>query len=108
MTSAVFLTLLALQLNTYVQDLDYPPEAIRRHEQGTVEFEIDVSPEGLPSACRIVTSSGSRALDERTCAIMRERPRFRPARDAEGRAVSDVVRSRIRWVLPGPGRRRGR
>ncbi|HYJ52077.1 MAG TPA: energy transducer TonB, partial [Allosphingosinicella sp.] len=87
-------------LSTYLRPSDYPREAIRRREQGRVEFELTVSPEGVPSACRILASSGSAALDDATCRIMYDRPRFTPARDAEGRPTTDTVRSAIHWVLP--------
>jgi len=87
-------------LATYLSTNDYPREAIRRGEQGRVEFELTISPEGSPGACRILASSGSAALDEATCRIMRDRPRFMPARDTEGRPTTDRIRSVIRWVLP--------
>jgi TonB family protein len=89
-------------LATYIGSGDYPREAIRRREQGRVEFELTISPEGLPTACRILASSGSPTLDEATCRIMGERPRFTPAHDAEGHPTSDTVRSAVVWVLPGP------
>jgi TonB family protein len=92
----------SLGLATYISSRDYPREAVRRHEQGRVEFELTISPEGVPSACRILASSGSAALDEATCRIMRDRPRFTPARDAEGRATADTIRSAVFWALPGP------
>jgi TonB family protein len=90
----------AAGLATYISGRDYPLEAVRRREQGRVEFELTVAPDGRPSACRILASSGSAWLDEATCRIMRQRPRFAPARDAAGRPTADVVRSRIVWVLP--------
>jgi TonB family protein len=89
-------------LATYIRAGDYPREAIRRREQGRVEFELAVSPEGVPTACRVLESSGSATLDEATCRIMGERPRFTPAHDAEGRPIADTVRSAIHWSLPGP------
>lgn len=87
-------------LSTYISGRDYPPEAVRRREQGPVEFELTVAPDGRPSGCRILASSGGAALDVATCRIMRQRPRFAPARDAAGRPTTDTVRSRVVWVLP--------
>jgi periplasmic protein TonB len=41
----------------------YPPDAVRRAEQGVVLLLIHVSPEGLASGVDVVRSSGYRSLD---------------------------------------------
>jgi protein TonB len=41
----------------------YPPEAVRRAEQGTVILAIHVSPDGLPTGVDVVQSSGFVLLD---------------------------------------------
>jgi TonB family protein len=87
-------------LASYVSWRDYPREAIRRREQGRVAFELIVGTDGRVSECRILESSGSAALDGRTCQIMRERPSFPPPRDAAGQLATDTVRGAIFWVLP--------
>jgi TonB family protein len=91
----------AVGLATYIASGDYPQEALRRRQQGRVEFELIVGADGRPADCRILVSSGSAALDAATCRIMRERPRFVPARDTAGQPTTDIVRSVVRWVLPG-------
>lgn len=88
-------------LANYVTANDYPREALRRREQGRVEFELAMTPQGLAGDCRILRSSGSARLDQQTCAIMRARAHLPPARDAEGRPTSNIVRSAIVWRLPG-------
>ena len=85
-----------------ISDGDYPPESIFNREQGEVAFELEVGPDGRASRCAITGSSGSEALDQATCRIMRARLRFVPATDEEGRPVRDIVRSRLRWALPDP------
>ena len=87
-------------LASYISDSDYPAEAIRAGEQGTVGFRLDVGPEGLVTGCTILLSSNSASLDGATCRILQARARFTPARDSHGRAVADSVKGRIRWVLP--------
>jgi TonB family protein len=42
----------------------YPPEAGRRHEQGTVAVLVHVNPLGIPESVEIVHSSGYKALDD--------------------------------------------
>ena len=86
-------------LPTLFSDADYPAAALRNHEQGPVGFRLEVGPDGRPSACSVASSSGSQALDSTTCRLLMERARFRPARDAEGKATSDSFTGRIVWRL---------
>ena len=74
--------------------------AQRAEQQGTTGFRLTVGTDGRVSACTITSSSGSSALDEATCRIMRSRARFTPAHDEHGNPIGDSVSSRIRWVLP--------
>jgi protein TonB len=87
-------------LGSYVSDADYPSDAIRNEEQGTTRFRLAVGPDGRVTGCTITASSGSPALDNATCRLMRSRARFAPARDASGSAVADVVSNAITWRLP--------
>jgi TonB family protein len=79
---------------------DYPVDAIRRDEQGTVAFRLLINRRGRVSECQIVSSSGSNALDGATCRILEDRARFEPARDADGKRIADETTGRIRWMLP--------
>lgn len=80
---------------------DYPSEAIRRDEQGTVGFRILVGVDGRVSDCRIIETSGSKILDQQTCNISLRRFQFEPAKTHDGRAIASLSFSRVRWVLPG-------
>jgi len=86
-------------LGSYLRNEDYPTFARQRHEQGDVYFELEISPEGRVTNCRVLSSSGSLDLDQRTCLIMRIRPRFEPARDAEGNPTSDTQSARATWAI---------
>jgi len=81
----------------FAMETDYPAAALRRHEQGTVGYRIEIDATGAVAACTIVQSSGSASLDSGTCDLFRSRARFTPARDAEGRAVPDYYVGRITW-----------
>ncbi|HEX8466872.1 MAG TPA: energy transducer TonB [Allosphingosinicella sp.] len=81
-------------------DLDYPPAAIRAGEEGAVEFELRLGPNGRVEGCTILVSSGSAILDSETCRMIRTRARFVPALDFEGRATWDSLRGRTTWRLP--------
>lgn len=84
---------------SYFSDGDYPADAIRLGQQGTVGFRVFVSTDGKPMDCAIYESSGSAPLDNQTCHIMRTRAKFEPARDKTGKALAAPVVGRIRWQL---------
>lgn len=84
-------------------DDDYPAEAIRNEEQGTVSYRLTIGSDGRVRACEVTTSSGSARLDTATCTIIQRRARFIPARDTNGEAVEDHYSGRIKWVLPERG-----
>ncbi len=93
-------------------DDDYPEEAKRANQSGAVRFDVTVSADGKPESCRILESSGSKALDDQTCAIVMERGQFDPALDRKGTPVRGDYVQRTRWTLadadpeplPGPFR----
>ncbi len=87
-------------LASYVSDEDYPSNAVRNEEQGTTRFRLTVGPDGKVRDCTVTGSSGSSALDSTTCKLMRQRAKFTPARNSDGKATGDTVTSAIRWVLP--------
>jgi TonB family protein len=78
---------------------DYPLEAIRRGEQGTVAVRLDVTPAGRVGACTVTASSGSALLDAATCRLLSARARFSPARDGAGNPVADTATTKITWRL---------
>lgn len=85
---------------SWISPDDYPTRALRLNEQGLVSFTLDVSAKGKVTRCTVTTSSGSKILDSETCAIMRSRGRFEPAKDATGAAVASTYSSRFTWSIP--------
>jgi len=89
-------------LRTLFSADDYPADAVRNEEQGTVQAELSVDPQGRVSACRIIRSSGHTTLDQATCQILQRWATFRPARDAHGTPVPDrVMTPPVVWRLEG-------
>lgn len=89
-------------LRTLFSADDYPAEAQRKGEEGTVQVDLTVGSEGRVSTCKVIRSSGSPILDSATCRILQHRARFTLARDANGNSISDVVRTPpIVWRLEG-------
>ncbi len=79
---------------------DYPAEARQTGWEGSVIFDLTVTPEGRVSKCVIVESSGHAVLDTATCTILTTRAKFYPAKDRNGKPVEDVVRTPpINWSL---------
>jgi TonB family protein len=65
-------------------------EASAGDDAGIVTASVTVDAAGRPQACRVTETSGHPRLDRATCALLRRRARFEPARDAAGRAVEGV------------------
>jgi TonB family protein len=79
---------------------DYPDQALRQNAQGTAGVRFWVDKQGRPRDCNAVQSSGSKILDNRTCAVIVKRGRFDPARTASGEPIESIGFLRIRWVIP--------
>lgn len=80
-------------------DTDYPSEAIRNEEQGTVGISFEVNAEGRVENCRVTQSAGSRSLDQTTCDLAVRRGRYSPAKDAAGNPIKQSKTLRVTWRL---------
>lgn len=80
---------------------DYPQDALRKGEQGTVHVRLTISPQGFVERLDVIRSSGSRSLDAATVRIVRSRgPRkFEPARDSDGYPVRGTLDEAFTWSL---------
>jgi protein TonB len=87
-------------LNSYFSADDYPAAALRGNEQGTTAFSLTIGPNGRVTACNVTASSGSSALDQATCRILRSRARYTPARGPDGNPTSGTDAGRVTWRLP--------
>jgi TonB family protein len=87
-------------LRTLFSTDDYPAEALKRKEGGTVQAELTVGTDGHVKGCKILRSSGSPALDTATCNVLTARAKFKAARDWNGNAVDDrYVTPLITWLI---------
>jgi protein TonB len=87
-------------LNSYFSTDDYPAAALRGNDQGTTGFSLTIGPNGRVTACNVTASSGSSALDQATCRILRSRARYTPARGPDGNPTSGTDAGRVTWRLP--------
>lgn len=75
----------------------------RAYRQGAdVTFRIAVGPDGRVTGCRVERMTGAAEIGAAEigaagCRAIAERYRYRPARDAEGRATSDVLFENHAW-----------
>jgi protein TonB len=65
---------------------------------GTVVVEFRVRADGGTDSCRVIRSSGFAVFDQATCRLIEQRFRFRPARDATGRAIDWQIRTDYTWA----------
>lgn len=85
----------------WTSDMDYPAGAVRRKEEGTVGFAMLIDPNGKVAQCSVTESSGFPELDQRTCAVMLVRGKFKPGRDENGKPIYDRYNGFLTWHLPG-------
>ena len=79
---------------------DYPNDALRRGDEGTVGVRLTIGTDGRTSRCAVTASSHSPSLDAATCRILTERAGFAPARDRRGKPTIDHYSQRITWRIP--------
>lgn len=80
---------------------DVPESVLGAGQTATVGVRYTVETNGRVTNCRITRSSAIAALDALVCRLIERRFRFRPARDAEGRAMrADVVETHGWTVEP--------
>ena len=79
---------------------DYPASALRKGEEGTVRYLLEIGADGRVRGCRVIRSSGSSSLDSAACRVMTERGRFRPAIDSTGSPAASEEVQAVAWSLP--------
>jgi protein TonB len=82
-----------------LKNSDYPAAAGEGGISGIVSVRYVVEADGRVSDCEITRSSGSPLLDETTCRLIRERFRFRPSLDAQGRPVAAAIVENHSWYV---------
>lgn len=79
---------------------DYRTSWINREMTGTARFRLEVGANGRVERCAITATSGHPELDKATCALVAQRARFEPAKDASGATVAGTYANAVRWELP--------
>jgi periplasmic protein TonB len=87
----------ARQIAGAITPRDYPDGARRAGATGAVTVRFTVGIDGRARGCVVAISSGRGDLDATTCRLIEGRFRYRPARDAAGRAVAEERGWRQTW-----------
>ena len=82
-----------------LRDADYPGDVGEAGFQGTVSVKFLVWVDGRVRDCSVTRSSGNATLDATTCRLIEQRFRYRPSRDADGRAVPAWIVENHQWVI---------
>ena len=83
-------------------DEDYPSEAMTRRQEGTGQFLLLINEQGRVAGCHVVKASGVPALDGMGCQVIRERAKFTPARDKDGKPTrSTYITPPVTWRIAG-------
>lgn len=78
---------------------DYRMIAGGRLPRGRAMVSLRIEPNGQPTNCRIVRSSGDSAVDAGLCPLITNRLYFRPALDASGRPIAYQLQYVATWDL---------
>ena len=78
---------------------DYRLIAGHRLPRGAAMMSLRVEPDGQPSNCRVVRSSGDPTVDGELCPLVTQRLRFRPALNDLGRPIPYQLQYVATWDL---------
>lgn len=92
-----------INIDRWITDSDYPPQAIRKNLQGSTRFKLVVDPTGQTESCSVILASGSDVLDNKVCELLIKRARFRPAKDVDGTNIYGTMTTSVNWRLLSGG-----
>jgi TonB family protein len=78
---------------------DYPMQAMRRGDTGSVRMVFLVDETGRVADCSVMETSGVAALDAQSCVVIKERARFTPAIGKDGKPAKGAFIQKITWRL---------
>lgn len=78
---------------------DYPAIAALKDQAGTVALVVLVDENGNVADCTVAQTSGAASLDAQSCAVIKERGKFKPAIGLDGKPAKSAFVQRITWRL---------
>lgn len=83
-----------------ITENDYPIPAVSKGQEGITTMRLQIGSHGRVDRCRVTLSSGSDALDEKACMLLRSRAHFEAARNAKGQKVAAEFSYSHEWRSP--------
>lgn len=80
---------------------DYPADAIINEQSGSATLAVLIDEGGRVADCTVAGTSRVASLDAQSCAIIKERARFKPAIGLDGKPAKSSWIQRITWRLAG-------
>lgn len=78
---------------------DYPGIAVFKDQMGSVAFVLLIDEQGKVADCTVTETSGFASLDAQSCALVKERAKFKPAIGLDGKPSKSAYFQRINWRL---------
>ena len=89
------------RLDNLFSGKDYPAVAMRKNLMGTTTLVLLIDELGKVGDCTVTRTSGAASIDAQSCAIIRERGKFRPAIGLDGKPTKSSWKQSITWRLEG-------
>lgn len=83
----------------------YPSRSLKRGEEGTVAFVVQIDRNGRLDGCQVTSSSGFPALDQATCEMLLAGATATPLRAEDGWRTAGRREGIVEWRLPVDARR---
>lgn len=81
--------------HSWFNSSDYPPKMLNQGYEGNVNFRLIVDEQGMPVTCKIQSSTRPQEFDEVVCRQVMKKARFKPALDANGKAIKSYYRQSV-------------
>lgn len=78
---------------------DYPTDAVRNDKSGMAAVVLLIDEQGKVRDCTLEATSGIAVIDAQTCVILKNRAKFSPAVDTNGKPTRGAYFQKIRWEM---------
>ena len=86
--------------NEQIRFSQYPPESLRRGEEGIVGVRVTTDRKGRLTECQVIRSSGYMALDSASCDLLLTYGQAKPYLGPDGHSVVREQNGSVIWQLP--------
>lgn len=90
---------------TWAALVGYPRQARVRDVGGETSMRVTVSAEGRVTDCVVLAGSGTALIDQRSCEVMRDRARYKPAIGRDGAPIASLQAMTFIWGAVHTGKK---